>query len=66
MSYFEFDDARRIHMPYEDAYHRGKQKLVDRLVNEFSELLEATKLQFTVAELETRHVLHVHKFVRGK
>jgi len=22
MSYFEFDDARRIHGPYEDAYQR--------------------------------------------
>ena len=22
MSYFEFDDARRLHMPYEDAYAR--------------------------------------------
>lgn len=24
MSYFEFDDVRRIHQPYTDAYLRGK------------------------------------------
>jgi hypothetical protein len=58
MSYFEFDDARRIHMPYEDAYSRSKCKPI---INSFSESLAPCSLQQHLAQLETRNVLHVHK-----
>ena len=30
--YFEFEDARRIHMPYTDPYTRGKYLILEMIV----------------------------------
>ena len=70
MSYFEFDDARRLHQPYEDAYYRGKLfALKPAGLSEFacsSELLAPCALQLSLPELEKRNVLPVNKHVRSR
>ena len=42
MSYFEFDDVRRIHMPYEDSMNRSKFALFLLIKMIDSEFLEAS------------------------
>ncbi len=54
MAYFEFDDVRRIHQPYTDAYHKGTRQVLI-----FSADMEGPELQLTAHELETWHVRNV-------
>ena len=56
MAYFEFDEVRRIHQPYTDAFHRG---MLTWLFNSYSANLEGPYVQFYWHELEERHVRHV-------
>ena len=64
MSYFEFDDVRRIHMPYEDGFYRSKLIHCPNPVSSFS--LETPTIQLTLPELEACYVLHIHSPVCGK
>ena len=46
MSYFEFDDVRRLHMPYEDAWYRSKLQVLFPLnVIVCSKLLASPSIQ---------------------
>ena len=56
--YFEFDDVRRIHQPYTDSFQRGRRNKL--YINHYRTGLESSCFQFSILELEERHVRMVH------
>lgn len=61
--HFEFDDVRRIHQPYTDAFTRRK-KLNTESPNRAC--VEGPSLQLAHDELEERHVRLVDRGLPGK
>lgn len=62
--YFEFDDSRRIHSPYTDAYYRRKS--YQPVQSGFRPRLEGPTLQLPHPQLEERHVRLVYRRILGK